>query len=120
MASPGMWQSDQRYYTDRPPGDPRARVVPSGSPEAAFVLVGAGGEILLTEAERFGLVQIREERVTEVKEPFTEPAPETTGAVPPDVASDDGGVPMATDESVKTEASAPAPSPAPKRVSGKG
>lgn len=118
MASPGMWQSDRRYYTDRPPSDPRARIVPEGSPSAAFVLVAAGGEILLTEAKRFGLVTIREERVTEVKEPVAEREDElgTAEVVAPDHPTREVTTPVTEAEPPKAETSEPSP----KRASGKG
>lgn len=62
MASPGMWQSPKRLYLNRD----RTKVVPEGSHEQAHVLVGAGGEIPIVDAERYGLVTVREQRVTTV------------------------------------------------------
>lgn len=63
MANPGMWQSPNRLYLNRD----KTRVVPAGSPEQAHVLVAAGGEIPVAEAERYGLVRVREAQVTAIE-----------------------------------------------------
>lgn len=81
MASPGMWQSPTRIYLDKT----RTRVVPEGSRDQGYVLVGAGGEIPIKDAERYGLVRVREGQVTaidpaEVAE--RAPEPRSTGEVP--------------------------------------
>jgi hypothetical protein len=69
MANPGMWQSPNRLYLNRD----KTRVVPAGSPEQAHLLVAAGGEIPVAEAERYGLVKVREATVTAVEpEPVEE------------------------------------------------
>lgn len=47
-----MWTSDRRIYVDAM----RTRVVPEDSPEAAYLLVGAGGQIPEDEARRYGLI----------------------------------------------------------------
>lgn len=47
-----MWQSDRRLYLTKD----KARVVEDGDPEAAFLLVGAGGSIPEEDAKRYGLL----------------------------------------------------------------
>lgn len=47
-----MWTSDRRIYVDAT----RTRVVPEDSPEAAYLLVGVGGQIPEDEARRYGLI----------------------------------------------------------------
>lgn len=94
MASPGMWQSDERLYVNRA----RTRVVPGDSPEAAFVLVGANGEIPLAEAERLGLAGGGSKDKSS-----SPPAPEPAGDFSPPAAS--------APEDEVTPASAPEPTP---------
>ena len=73
MASPGMWQADKRLYVNRA-GD---KVVPENSPEAARVLVGESGEIPIADAERLGLVKVKDAVVQNVEtEPTPKPEPE--------------------------------------------
>lgn len=47
-----MWTSNRRICVDAT----RTRVVPEDSPEAAFLLVGVGGQIPEEEARRYGLI----------------------------------------------------------------
>ena len=77
MAAPGMWRSDRRLYVNRA----RTRVVNESSPEAAYVLVGPGGEIPRALAEHYGLLEQADpepEPVVEppVEAPQGEPEPE--------------------------------------------
>lgn len=63
-----MYRSDRRLYVN----SDRTAVVPEGSPEAAFLLVGEGGEVDDAEAKRLGLLDSHG-RKQPLGEPETEP-----------------------------------------------
>ncbi len=78
----GMWRSSERLYVNMD----RSKVVPQDSPDAAFVLVGAGCEIPMAEAERLGLVKVTPERVRDLRvASVAEEEPQTEAAEAPDV-----------------------------------
>jgi hypothetical protein len=93
MANPGMWQSPNRLYLNRD----RTKVVPAGSPEQAHVLVAAGGEIPVAEAERYGLVKVREAQVTAV-------APEPVEGQASETQSEGGAAETQTEAETEAEA----------------
>jgi hypothetical protein len=75
------------YRLDRPlsltaaPGDPAARVVEDGDSDARFVLGGAGSEIPLADARRYGLVQEAPDgEAVEAEEEAPEAGPQDEGA----------------------------------------
>lgn len=79
-----MYTAPGRIYVD----STRTKVVPESSEEAAYLLVPAGGSILMEEAIKFGLVEVKVE-VPEVK---VESEPEIDDDEEPEVKSVESGL----------------------------
>ncbi len=64
-----MYTAPGRIYVD----STRTKVVPESSEEAAYLLVPAGGSILMEEAIKFGLVEVEVPEVKVEEEKSVEP-----------------------------------------------
>lgn len=88
-----MWTADQRYYVNAD----KTTVVEEDAPDAAFLLVGEGGEIREDEARRLGLIGGKQQRSPANKqEPQgtnkgapSSPPVEAGGQTPPPTAGGD-------------------------------
>jgi hypothetical protein len=111
MASPGMWQSPVRLYTDQT----RASLVPEDSPKAAFVVCAEGGEIPVALAQQYGVADLSTaDEVMKVVnstapqppqgQAAAPPSPESVEAMSPPPAADSG---TAEEEEPQTKAQRP-------------